>query len=123
MPNPILKTDLPTIQPIQNINDDVAKIFVELWQDEKFRRLFEATQDADCVGGSRSTDNLLAAQMIAAYAKERTYSFVLKHKLSTIRAATMVVARCFGVHPDQRKNVVRGKPYPRVAEGGGNRDE
>ena len=75
------------------------------------------------VACARSTDSLLAAQMIETYAKERTYSFVLKHKLSTIRTATMVVARCFGVHPDQRKNVVHGKPYPRVAEGGGNRDE
>ncbi len=110
MPNPILKTDLPTIQPIQNINDDVAKIFVELWQDEKFRRLFEATQDADCVGGSRSTDSLLAAQMIETYAKERTYSFVLKHKLSTIRTATMVVARCSASTPINAKMWCTGNP-------------
>lgn len=98
------------------LNDEVDRIHFDLWVDEKYQALLEGVYDEQCVEGSLSADNLMAAMMIRDYALSKGNDYVAREKLATIGKALNVVLRRYGISRNERRNSIGGEIV------GGNRD-
>ena len=81
-----------------NLNDKVERIYLELYPDPKFQRYLDAVYASDAQEGSLYADDLLAAQMIRAWAKEDDKDlYVAGKNLATITRALNVVQARYGI--------------------------
>lgn len=93
----------------KSLNDEVDDIFVRLWENSKFRDLFEAIHPSQTVEGSFSCDDNVAAQMVRQYALEHHMPTTAATKLAAICFSVHVVARRFHQGRSQRRTMVKGE--------------
>ena len=93
----------------KSLNDEVDDIFVRLWEDPKFRELFEAIHPSQTVEGSFAADDTIAAERVRKYATEHHMPTTANTKLAAIVFSVHVVSRRFGQNRSQRRNMVKGE--------------
>jgi len=90
-----------------NLNDKVERIYLELYPDPKFQRYLDAVYASDAQEGSLYADDLLAAQMIRAWATEGDKDlYVAGKNLATIARALNVVQARYGISRKARAGKV-----------------
>jgi hypothetical protein len=102
---------------IRTINDDAETVILALYKDEElspqFRKLQEATDDAEAENGACSIDNVFAAVMIQDKAKTmEVHSLAPPRKLAAVIKAMNVVMRRYNASRKQRKNMLAGQQVP-----------
>jgi len=93
----------------KSLNDEVDDIFVRLWENPKFRDLFEAVHPSQTIEGSFVCDDNAAAIMIRQYADQHHMPTTSNTKLAAIIFSAHVVARRFGQGRSQRRTMVKGE--------------
>jgi len=93
----------------RSLNDEVHDIFIRLWEDANFRKLFEAIHPSQTVEGSFSADDQVAAEMVRQYAKEHHMPVTADTKLAAIIFSLHIVARRFDQSRNQRRTMVKGE--------------
>lgn len=93
----------------RSLNDEVDDIFLRLWEEPTFRRLFFALHPADTIEGSFDTDDQLAAEMIREYAKEHHFPVASNSKLAAIIYSLHIVLRRYEQSRNQRRTMVKGE--------------
>ena len=119
-PLPATREDLlkrKTMAGGPNLNDDVDRIHLILWDNPDYRRFHEAVFDEDAVEGSKTADNFEAARMVRAYAKEHEeFYYVGRKNLTTIVKSMKVVLRRYHMSREERAMTVAGE----IVHGNGN---
>lgn len=93
----------------KSLNDEVDDIFLRLWENPKFRELFEAIHPSQTVEGSFATDDTMAAEMVRKYAAEHHMPTTENTKLAAIIFSLHVVSRRFDQSRNQRRTMVKGE--------------
>jgi hypothetical protein len=93
----------------KSLNDEVHDIFVRLWENPKFRDLFEAIHPSQTIEGSFVCDDNAAANMVREYAAEHHMPTTANTKIAAIIFSLHVVARRFEQSRSQRRNLVKGE--------------
>ncbi len=93
----------------KSLNDEVDDIFIRLWENPKFRELFEAIHPSQTVEGSFSADDLVAAEMVRKYAEDHHMPTTTNTKLAAIVYSLHVVSRRFDQSRNQRRTMVKGQ--------------
>lgn len=93
----------------KSLNDEVDDIFLRLWENPKFRELFEAIHPSQTVEGSFATDDTMAAEMVRKYATEHHMPTTANTKLAAIIFSLHVVSRRFDQGRNQRRTLVKGE--------------
>ena len=104
-PLPATRQDLEAARVLKvrpTILDLVEPIVKDLWEDEAFKRLIDAIDDADAVEGSMEVDDTMAAILIREYAKEHKHKDVAAKNLTTLRHALRLVLRRYTASRKQR---------------------
>ena len=115
VPLPVTREEMvarKTLKAQPTLNDYVDSIHVQLWEEEAYRLLLDATSDEDAVEGSTAIDNVEAAKMIRDYAKENNITYVAVKKLATIVKSLNVVLRRYQMTRKQRSIQIGNESYP-----------
>ena len=100
---------------LRTLNDYVDDVHVYLWNDPNYRRALEAVSDGDCIEGSMSADNFVAATMIRRHAIETKNTNLSDRKLAMIVKALGVVLRRYGITRKERAITIDGEAFPAIA--------
>lgn len=114
VPLPATTEDLvsrKTMKPT-SLNDFVDQYHVELWSEDDYKQLLDATSDEDAVEGSCAIDNAKAAEMIRTRAARDGNKYVAGKKLATIVKSLNVVLRRYHMTRKERAVMVGGVEYP-----------
>lgn len=98
-----------TSELTKTLNDHVDEVHTILWEQEDYRRLFEAVYDEQATEGSLSADNFLAAIRIRSWASKNGKSYIQNQKLATIVKSLNVVLRRYHISRTERRNMIDGK--------------
>jgi len=93
----------------KSLNDEVDDIFVRLWEDPKFRSLFDAIHPSQTVEGSFTADDHAAANMVREYAARNDMPVTTNTKIAAIVFSLRVVSRRFEQSRNQRRTMVKGE--------------
>ena len=85
------------------LNDQIESIHMSLWEEPAYKRYLDAVYSEQAVEGDLFVDDIEAARMIRAYAKEKGVTYVREQKLATIRKSLLVVLRRFGTTRRERR--------------------
>jgi hypothetical protein len=96
----------------RTLNDLVEDIHRILVEEAEYRALLRAVYDAHAVEGSLAADNVLAAMMIRAKAKDIGSTDVANEKLAIISMSLGVVLRRYKASRKQRRQTVAGEEVP-----------
>ena len=83
--------------PHSDLNDHVDAIHVQLWDDESYRAYLSGLDRATSVEGSLDIDDIYAAKMVRAYARENGVPYVAMQNLSKLVKALRVVKRRYSI--------------------------
>jgi hypothetical protein len=86
-----------------DLNDEVERIFLSLYEDPKFKSYFTATTVEETVEGSTAIDHTLAAEMVRQRAQAENNVLVAGAQLHRILHAVGVVERRFEISLKQRQ--------------------
>jgi hypothetical protein len=96
-----------------NLNDDVDRIHVILWDNPDYRRFHDAVFDSDAVEGSLAADNYQAAGMIREYARQHDeFHYIGRKNLTTLVKSMNVVLRRYHMSRQERATTVQGEAVP-----------
>ena len=85
------------------LNDQIESIHMSLWENPVYKKFLDAVYSEQAVEGDLFVDDIEAARMIRAYAKEKGVTYVREQKLATIRKSLLVVLRRFGTTRRERR--------------------
>lgn len=97
---------------LPSLNDAVDTIHETLLDDEAYIRLLEPVYNPEAVNGSLIVDDVMAAQMIKAYASEHGHEVVRRNNLTAIMRAMHTVWRRWNLDRKSRRNSDHGEPGP-----------
>jgi len=100
------------IKAERTLNDYIEDLYLELAENDNFKRLIWAVWDEQALEGSLAADNIMAAEMIRDRARENSHPYVSNEKLATISKSLGVVQRRYGLSRKQRRNMVGGEEVP-----------
>ena len=102
----------------RSLNDLVEDLHNVLKADAEYKALLYGVYDEQCVHGSISADNVIAAKMIQDLAIERKVEEVARQKLATIGKCLNVVLRRYGQSRKQRRQWLGGEYVPPEKDNG-----
>ena len=100
---------------LRTLNDYVDDVHVFLWNDPDYRLSLQGVSDGECVEGSMSADNFLAAGIIRRHAIETGNINLSKQKLAPIVRALGIVLRRYGITRKERAITIDDVALPAPA--------
>ena len=92
-----------TLKRTSTLNDQVEQLVRKLIADAEFRKFIDAVSDEDSQEGKMYLDDVAAAMMLRAFAKDNGEPvLVMDAKLATLIRSLKVVLRRFNAGRDQR---------------------
>lgn len=98
-----------------NLNDDIDRLHVILWDNPAYRRFLEGVFDADTVEGSKQADDFEAAAIIREYCKKPendAYAYIGQKNKQTLVRHLHVVLRRYHMTRAERAQTVAGEIVP-----------
>lgn len=89
-----------------NLHDEVERSYLQLYEDETFRKLREAVYREQCVEGNFVDDDVASAQMLRDFAKREGNAVIMREKLSVIRRSIGIVERRYQATREQRRKQI-----------------